>query len=386
MSPTRTSPVSFLKLSTDVASFYGFRPMREVERVVAQAAKTRGRPRTRTTHTFEAAALVCIQCAALTPGEPVLAFYATPAPTPMPVGLLARETGEFGLQAVGTSETVGEILLLRTVITIFAEWGMPVSRVRVNALGDRDSQMRFMRELSLFVRKHAERLQPEHRNEILADPSLLLRIASEAHEELRTEAPRPLTFLSEKSRSYFRSVLEHLEELGTPYELDDTLVGDERLPHVVFAFDLPQGDTTVIAALGGRYDDYLREHARRRDSVGVGASIFFRKKGAAVKNFTTVPTPPKPRIYFAQLGLRAKLQGLKVISALRDARVPVVQSFDAAHLSMQLKAAQECGVSHLLIMGQREALDGTIIVRSMQNSAQSTISLGEIPRFLKSLR
>ncbi len=193
-------------------------------------------------------------------------------------------------------------------------------------------------------------------------------------------------FLSEKSRVHFRSVLEHLEHLGLPYELDDLLGGDERGPHIAFALDFTEGDTTLLGALGGRYDEYLRRETHRKESTGVGASMYFRKKGTNKTNFMAQVAPIKPKIYFAQLGLRAKLQGLAVVDMMRIAHVPVLQSFDAARLSNQLAVAAQLGVSHLFIMGQREALDGTIIVRSTRNSSQNIISVGDVPRFLRSLR
>ncbi|HYF12806.1 MAG TPA: His/Gly/Thr/Pro-type tRNA ligase C-terminal domain-containing protein [Candidatus Paceibacterota bacterium] len=320
------------------------------------------------------------------PQEPVLAFYATPSPAHTPSTIPSRESGEFGLQVVGTAESVGEIVILKTITTIAREWGLTIARVRINALGDKDSQLRFLRELSVHIRKHIERLPEAERKTILGDPFLLYRMREDVVREILAEGPRPMHFLSERSRGHFRSVLEHLEHLGLPYELDDLLAGDERGPHISFALDFDDSDTTVFAAIGGRFDEYFKRETRRKDSSGVGASIFFRKKGAGRQHFTMQPVVRKPKIYFAQLGLRAKLQGLTVVDMLRSANIPVLQSFDANRLSLQLATAQQLGVSHLLIMGQREALDGTVIVRSTRNSAQNIIAITEVPRFLKTLR
>jgi histidyl-tRNA synthetase len=71
---------------------------------------------------------------------------------------------------------------------------------------------------------------------------------------------------------------------------------------------------------------------------------------------------------------------------LRRAHIPVLQSFDSTKLSPQLTAARQAGVSHLLIMGAREALDGTVLVRTMDDSSQTTVELRELPRYLKTLR
>ncbi len=379
---------TFIKHASDVASFYGFRPVREIER--EHLSTTDAKPRSLRAggglYSFQTAAAICGMRAAARPQEPVLAFYATPSPLHAPVGTSPREMGEFGLQVVGTPESVGEIVLLKTIATIANEWGAPLSKVRVNALGDKDSQQRFARELSIHLRKHLNRFSDEERKGLVENPFSVYRLQTDTTREVLSEGPRPMHFLSEKSRVHFRSVLEHLEHLGLPYELDDLLAGDERGLHISFALDFAESDATIVAAMGGRFDEYLKRETRRKDSVGVGASIYFRKKGATKASFTASHNSPKPKIYFAQLGLRAKLQGLTVVDMLRTANVPVLQSFDASRLSMQLAAAAQLGVPFLLIMGQREALDGTIIVRSTRNSSQNIISVGEVPKFLRTLK
>ncbi len=388
MSPRGIAPSTFLKHASDVASFYGFRPVRDIEREQAALATQRA-PSFRgggKFYSFPTAAMVCAMRATGRPQEPVLGFYATPSPLHAPVGLIPREVGEFGLQVVGTSESVGEIVLLKTLAAIATEWGAPLARVRVNALGDRDSQQRFSRELSGHIRKHASRFTEEERALVSQNPFSIYRMQPETAREVLAEGPRPMHFLSEKSRVHFRSVLEHLEHLNLPYELDDLLGGDERGPHIAFALDFVESDATMLAMVGGRFDEYMKRETHRKDTVGVGASIYFRKKGANSSTFGTLPQAPKPRIYFAQLGLKAKLQGLTVVDMLRTAGVPVLQSFDANRLSLQLAQAAQLGVSHLLIMGQREALDGTIIVRSTKNSSQNIISVAEVPKFLRTLR
>ncbi len=70
----------------------------------------------------------------------------------------------------------------------------------------------------------------------------------------------------------------------------------------------------------------------------------------------------------------------------RRARVPVLQSFNTAQLAPQLTTARAAGVSYLIIMGTREVLDGTVLVRAMHNNSQEVVLLSTLPRYLKSLR
>lgn len=372
------SPAAFIKHAADVATFYGFRPLREIELAVPRIERPLGM------HSFTTAAQLCAH-PVNQKTNPALAFYATPVPSHLPQSLIARDTAEFGLQVVGSTESLGEVLLLKTMFAILTEWGVSVARVRVNALGDRDSKARFERELSLYLRKHANDLDLECQTALSQTPYAAYTCKNDVCRQILHDGPRPVNFLSEKSRVHFREVLEHIERLGLPYELDDLLVGDEREPRIVFSIDLAAEDPVVLGSAGGRFDEHLKKLTNKKDSAATSASIFFRKKGSVRSHFSVTPNYA-PKVYFVQLGLRAKLQGLAVVDMLRQARIPVSQSFDAKRLGPQLDSAKLLGVSHLLIMGQREALDGTVIVRSTKNASQTIIPMHALPRFLKTLR
>ncbi len=381
---TRPSPRSFLKMSSNVSSFYGFRPLGELERVAPPSERLRGMP------SFTSVARLCGAMGALKLNaithEPVLVYYATANSSYAPPQTSMRETGEFGLAIIGSQESMGEILLIKVIAAIFEEWGTPISSVRINALGDRDSQQRFTRELSTYFRKHTSDLEIPLEYRSLSNTIEFYKHLSETHADILTDAPRSVNFLSERSRVHFRTILEHLETLSIPYQLDYTIMSDEREQRILFAIDLADKDLTIVCATGGRYDDFIRRITGRKESAGVQASIFFRRQVTDRSLCTVSSKTPNAKVYLVQLGPYAKLHGLAVVDMLRTARVPTLQSFDSNHLANQLTAARHAGVSHVFIMGQREVLDGTIIVRSADERTQSTITLSQLPRYLKTLR
>jgi histidyl-tRNA synthetase len=372
--PTRPAPASFLKHAVQVASFYGFRPLREIERGVPGLE--------RRAHSFATAAHAMVQHTEVHPGEPVLAYWASASPMHLPTGALGasltnpREVAEFGLNIVGVPESIAEVVLLKAMSTIINEWGAPIARVRLNALGDKDSKLRFEREVSIYLRKHLAELEPACREGFAEHPLAPYACGSNSCRTVIEGGPRAMNFLTEKSRLHFKEVLEHLEKLDVPYEFDDLLLGDEREPRM----------------LGGRFDDHFRKFhghptaAAGKEVSGVSASVYFRKASLTAPSFQLGVPTSTPDVYFIQLGLRAKLEGLAVVDVLRRAQIPVLQSFDSAKLSPQLLAAKTAGVSHLIIMGAREALDRTVLVRAMNDSHQTIVGLSELPRFLKTLR
>lgn len=375
------SPSKFLRHAAEVSSFYGFKPVRDIERIAREKGFLR---RTGRTYAFEEAATLCVESLYGDPRDSSLIFYATPSPTYLPSSV-AHDAAEFGLHVIGSQESVGEVLIIKTIATILTEWGARIERVRINSLGDRDSRERHRRELATYVRRRAPELCGPCGESVGRDAFAPYACSSELCRVVLAEAPRPMTFLSERSRGHFRDVLEQVERLGLPYEVDDLLAGDSREPKVLFAIDAVDDKGVVIQVRGGRFDDFVRRLTGKKEGAAVHGGIYFSRRGADRSLFSFSLPERRARMYFVQLGTRAKLQGLAVLDELRHAHIPVSQSFDTSHLGHQLTAARQAGVSHILIMGQREALDGTVIVRKTHNGVQTTIELAHLPKFLKSL-
>ncbi|MDE2071140.1 MAG: hypothetical protein KGI70_00160 [Patescibacteria group bacterium] len=367
---TPRTPSAFVKHAQDVAGYYGFKPLRDLPEGRRFSAPT-----------FASALQVGVRASA---GVPLLYYYASTNPSHTPAGSVARDVGEVGLQVVGSEESVGEVMLMKVLWTMLGEWGATPVRVRLNALGDKDSRARFERELTAYLRRKAEHLDEACRNSLSHNPLRAYTCTSQACRTIVETGPRPVNFLTEKSRVHFRTVLEHLEHLGLPYELDDLLASDERDPRILFALDTEVEDATVVGTLGGRFDEFARRSTGRQIPA-VGASVFFRKKGLSSSGLPSARAV-RAKLYFVQLGLPAKLRALSVLEDLRRAHIPVLHSFNPAHLGDQLREATVAGVSHLIIMGQREVLDGTVIVRQIKNSSQDIVPLLQLPKFLKTLK
>ena len=192
-----------------------------------------------------------------------------------------------------------------------------------------------------------------------------------------------MAFLSEKSRTHFKEVLEYLERAGMFYELDERHVYDDKMPRVMFSLDLEDGQDFIVKVSGGRYDDHIRRITGKKDATAVRASILFKKKGTDKHSFAVDNKERRAKIYFIRLGVEAALKSLTVLDALRKARIPVYQSFSADKLAPQLSEAERLKVPTLLIMGQREAMQDAVIVRRVETRSQHIVRISDLPQFLK---
>jgi len=385
MSARSLSPSTFVAKAAEIASYYGFSPVRNIETRLAELGEhplhTGPWPNKRpgSARTFEEIATVCVSCMSREKRGPLLCFSLHGAPEGNPYS--PRDFAEFSLQLIGASSSLGDIFVLKTVLTILQEVGVRAKEIRLNSVGDRESQGRYAKELALYVRKRLGAIPVACKQGVLENPLSLLSCQDATCKGLAAEAPRSLSFLSEGSREHLREVLERLDRIELPYRIDDSLTNDARASRVLFSLDFEE-HPLVEAVRGGRYDEYLRRITGRKEGMGVRAGILFRKRGLERRDPQIKVSRPA-RIYFVQLGPEAKFKGLEVLEVLRRAHIPIYQSFESDKLSPQLEEATRLHVPYLMIMGHKEALENAVIVRNVGNRMQHIVHIGELPVFLK---
>jgi histidyl-tRNA synthetase len=88
-------------------------------------------------------------------------------------------------------------------------------------------------------------------------------------------------------------------------------------------------------------------------------------------------------VFLIQLGEFARRKSLPILFKLFKEGFKVNMALDKESLRSQLKVADKLKVPFALILGQKEARDGTIIVRNMLDGSQETIEIKKLFEFLK---
>ena len=94
----------------------------------------------------------------------------------------------------------------------------------------------------------------------------------------------------------------------------------------------------------------------------------------------------KTKFFFVQIGFEAKLKSLTCIEALRKEKISVDQSLSRDKLSVQLQIAEKMNIPYVIIMGQKEAMENSVVVRNMQTMSQNTVKTEELPKYLKMIK
>ena len=311
------------------------------------------------------------------------------ASLPHPLALIYKKPatrkkfGGYALHFIGSTSGVAEAILIRAAFSILSEEGHKNLRVDINCVGDKESINAYERELINFVRKLGAGLSDELRLSIKEDIFNLFKLDAPEALRLREIIPSSITFLSAQSRLYFKEVLEYIEALGIEFRLAPELVGEKNhTSHTIFAIKDIGNDEKNTLAVGYRYSRLGRFLGLRKEIPMAGVTIFSTANNSHCRVYKELP---KPKFYLIQLGREAKIKTLSILELLRLHRIPVHHFIGKDKITTQLSNAENLQISHLIIIGQKEALDNTATVRNVVTRAQDTISMTDLPRYLKNI-
>lgn len=301
-----------------------------------------------------------------------------------------REFRQFNLEVLGTEKSIADALIIKTAVAILQEAGAKNIIVDINSIGDKESRPAYIKELTNYYKKHANDLAPIDRERLKTNPLRILDSKDPRTIKINENAPDSVASLSPSGKKHFKQVLEYLDQMGIDYRINKNLVrGLSYYTHTVFEIiEMGEGDEPSMAiGGGGRYDYLAKTMGSKKDIPAMGMAFGVDRIIEAPWYKKLEPRIiKKPKFYFIQLGFEAKLKSLNVVEQLRLAHIPIMQSISKDTLSVQLAIAEKSGVPYALIFGHKEAIDGTVIVRDMQNRKQETIKLDKLIEHIKKLK
>jgi len=308
-----------------------------------------------------------------------------------------REFKQFNLEILGTEKSIADAMIIKTTVSMLEELGLTNIMVDINSIGDRESRKKFIKDLTNYYKKLNNKLCVNCRERLKTNPLRLLDCKEETCAPLKIDAPKPMNSLNPESKRHFKEVLEYLEGTGVNYNINHHLVrGLDYYTHTVFELEQTFTETkengevvekTLSIGGGGRYDNLGKIMGSKKDVPAVGVAL-------GLDRILLMPGTEKvesklqkrPKLFFVQIGLEAKLHSLSIIELLRKARIPIAQSLSKDSLGVQLGMAERLEVPYVLIFGQKEALENVVIIRNMKNHSQETIKVEKVVEYIKKLK
>ena len=286
------------------------------------------------------------------------------------------------LHIFGSSEVFAEAMLIVVTRAILQKVSVDAHTISINNMGTNESSGKFVRDVSTFLRKNMDSISPSLRSRALIDPIGTLEQLIEKEHPAINRAPQPLEYLNEDERRRLWVFLDFLETLSIGYEMDGQILGSRDCwAHTLFEISTTHPESGVVepVAFGGRYDALASRYNRR--SIGaVMVTIPIEVRGSTE---VRVKQLSRPSLFYAYLGSDAQKKSLSVLDTLRRANIHADHELWHSTIGDQMRVAKHSAYPYLVIMGHKEALEDTVIVREVASNSQDTISSIDLVPYLK---
>ena len=296
-----------------------------------------------------------------------------------------REHYQANFDAFGEIDPILDAQMIQVAHRVIQNLGIKSVQIQVNSIGCPVCRKDYRELLVSYLESKRTKLCMDCKRRLGNNPLRVLDCKEDKCSQVAVGAPQSIDHLCDECRVHFKTLLEYLDELELPYIINPSLVrGLDYYTKTVFEIwsGLDEGKKNSLGG-GGRYDGLIKMLGGE-DTPAIGFAVGMERLIAEMKRVQAKPyKPPKPRVFLAQLGNLAKKKSLKLFSELEKNGILVAESFGRGSLKSQLKAANKLGVEITLILGQKETLDGTVIVKNMITGVQETVSAEKLVDLIK---
>lgn len=294
-----------------------------------------------------------------------------------------RQFWQFGFEILGENNPVIDAQIIQISYNILKELKIKNLIVEVNSIGDSQCKPYYKKLLTNYFKSREVSLCGDCKRRLRENVLRILDCKEEKCQPIKTEAPQTLDHLCDECHLHFKEVLEFLDETEIPYNLNPYLVRGidyyTKTVFEIFSSGLEKKENLKNALVGGgRYDKLVRILGGK-DTPACGTSGGVERIIALMKTQDIkFPREAEIQVFLTQLGNLAKRKSLKLLEEFRKAKIRIAESLGRDSLKVQLSRANKLGVRYTLILGQKEALEGTIIIRDMQIGRQEIVKLEKV--------
>ncbi len=298
-----------------------------------------------------------------------------------------RQFHQLNAEVIGEQDAVIDAQVIQLGWNIIRELGINNVSVHINSIGCRVCRGDFKEKLVEYYESKKAKLCIDCKRRLQTNPMRIMDCKEEKCQRLSVGAPQMIDNLCPDCHAHFKLVLEYLDELQLGYTLNPRLVrGLDYYTKTVFEF-VPNTPDAAQSSLGGggRYDDLVELLGGKKPTPACGFALGVERLVMMMleQNPEVGTSERNYDIFIVQLGDLARKKSLQVFEQLRASGLKIAESFSKGSVKSQLKRADRLKVDLTLILGQKEAIDSTVLFRDMESGVQEVVSFENVVKEAK---
>lgn len=299
-----------------------------------------------------------------------------------------RQFQQFNIETMGNGEPLTDALTILLVWQIYSDLGLKkYLSLQINSIGCKKCQPKIKKRLISELEPYQDKLCVDCQRRLYTNPLRVLDCKDKKCHKIVESLPQIVDLICSECRKHFMSVLEYLDELKITYDLNPFLVrGLDYYTRTTFEV-CDKKDKSAQSSLGGggSYNNLIELYGGpATPAIGFAGGIERIIEKLKEKEIP-IPEISETDIFIIYIGDRAKKIALHIISDFSELGYKISCAVGKNTLKSQLKAANKVRAKIAIIVGQREALDKTTIVRNMRESNQETVDRKDLEQHLNKI-
>lgn len=293
-----------------------------------------------------------------------------------------RQFYQINAEIFGVDSPLVDVELIFLLVTLFSRLSVSDVEAHINSLGCPECRPKFKSVLSDFLTSSTENLCSDCIRRKDRNPLRVLDCKVPACREAMAHSPSILDYLCPECSQHFETVKTTLETIKVPFKVDKRLVrGLDYYTRTTFEIQTGSLGAQSAVAGGGRYDGLVKALGGP-DTPATGFAIGFDRL-AEITELNRNDFIKTPDIFLAALGEKSLSLAFEWKSTLCLNGIKTEMDFGDKKLKSQMKRADRLGAKHVLIVGDNEIKQGSVILRNMTTKEQVSIPIESVVENIK---
>ena len=297
-----------------------------------------------------------------------------------------RQFHQFGIEAFGSNfaEQDAEIIALAWHLLAHFRLTNKID-LQVNSIGTNECRAGYRDALKQFLKPHFDELSEISKRRFNTNPLRILDSKNKKEQTILKNGPRISDYYTKDDKEHFNEVKTYLRAMNIPFTINSGLVrGLDYYTKTVFEITSNELGSQDALLGGGRYDS-LVETLGGKPTPGIGFAAGIERILLLINEENFKEHKPVPDIYFICLEKKGIPVSLNMAKILRLKGLNIVSDPLRRSMKAQMRDANKLRARYVLILGESELKDNTILFKNLESGKQESIKQEKIVKYFDNL-
>ena len=297
-----------------------------------------------------------------------------------------RQFHQFGIEAFGSNfaEQDAEIIALAWHLLAHFRLTNKID-LQVNSIGTSECRAGYRDALKQFLKPHFDELSEISKRRFNTNPLRILDSKNKKEQTILKNGPRISDYYTKDDKEHFNEVKTYLKAMNIPFTINSGLVrGLDYYTKTVFEITSNELGSQDALLGGGRYDS-LVETLGGKPTPGIGFAAGIERILLLINEENFKEHKPVPDIYLICLEKEGIPASLSIAKQLRLKGLNIVSDPIRRSMKAQMRDANKLRARYVLILGENELKDNTIIFKNLESGKQENIKQEKIVKYFDNL-